>query len=420
MSEDSEDLAARLRRWRHDLHQIPETGLQEHRTSDYLAAQLQAMGLEVTRGIGGTGLVATLFRGDDAGDGHRGGRRDGHLDAHSGGSAADHAIALRADMDGLPLTERGDRPYRSRDDGVMHACGHDGHMAMVLGAGHVLAAEGGFTGSLHLVFQPAEEHGLGAKAMLADGLFQRFPVEAIFGLHNMPGHPTGRISTRVGGLMAAEDNFEIRLIGRGGHAARPQMVVDPIVVAAEVVLALQTIVARNLDPTDPAVVSCTEITTDGVRNAIPGQAVIRGDTRSFTPHVRALLERRIREIAEGISAAHGATCQVTYTHEFEPTVNDPAATALAVAAARLTIPDDRVDPDTAPWTASEDFGAFLREVPGCFALLGNGEALGAGGTPLHSPDYDFNDDALETGVAYYVNLVRTALPSGTGTGTAAP
>ena len=223
-------------------------------------------------------------------------------------------------MDGLPLTERGDRPYRSRHDGVMHACGHDGHMAMVLGAGHVLAAEGGFTGTVHLVFQPAEEHGLGAKAMLANGLFQRFPVDAIFGLHNMPGHPTGRISTRVGGLMAGEDNFEIRIIGRGGHAARPQMVVDPIVVAA----------------------------------------------------------------------------------------------------ARLTIADDRVDPDTAPWTASEDFGAFLREVPGCFALLGNGEALGAGGTPLHSPDYDFNDDALETGVAYYVNLVRTALPSGTRTGTAAP
>jgi amidohydrolase len=410
----SEDLAARLRRWRHDLHQIPETGLQEHRTSDYLASELQAMGLDLTRGIGGTGLVATLCRVDDSGHGHKGGHWEGHVDSQSGGSAADHAIALRADMDGLPLTERGDRPYRSRHDGVMHACGHDGHMAMVLGAGLVLTAEGGFTGSVHLVFQPAEEHGLGAKAMIADGLFERFPVEAIFGLHNMPGHPTGRISTRIGGLMASEDNFEIRIIGRGGHAARPQMVVDPIVVAAEIVLGLQTIVARNLDPTDPAVVSCTEISSDGSRNAIPGEAVIRGDTRSFTPHVQALLERRIREIAAGISAAHGATCQVTYTHEFDPTVNDAAAAAVAIAAARLTVPDDYVDPDTAPWTASEDFGAFLRKVPGCFALLGNGEALGAGGTPLHSPDYDFNDDALETGVAYYVNLVRTALPAAPG------
>jgi hippurate hydrolase len=255
-------LAAQLRRWRHDLHQIPEVGLQEHRTSDYVAEILATMGLHVTRGIGGTGLVATV-RGDAAAPGR--------------------AIALRADMDGLPLTERGDHRYRSRHEGVMHACGHDGHMAMLLGAGHILTTGGGFVGSVHLVFQPAEEHGLGARAMIADGLFERFPVEAIFGLHNMPGHPTGRISTRAGALMASEDNFEIHINGRGGHAARPQMVVDPVVVAAQIVLALQTIVSRNIDPTDPAVVSCTEITTDGARNAIPGSAVIRGDTRSFRP-----------------------------------------------------------------------------------------------------------------------------------------
>jgi hippurate hydrolase len=213
--------------------------------------------------------------------------------------------------------------------------------------------------------------------------------------------------------MASEDNFEIRIAGRGGHAARPQMVIDPIVIAAEIVLALQTIVARSIDPTDPAVVSCTEITTDGARNAIPGEVVIRGDTRSFTSGVQALLEHRIRQLSDGICAAHGATCQVTYTPEFGPTMNDPAAVALALAAARMTVPDNRVDPDTAPWMASEDFGALLHEVPGCFALLGNGEDLGAGGTPLHSPDYDFNDDALEIGVRYYVNLVRTALPDTT-------
>jgi len=381
-----------LRRRRHDLHRIPELGLQEHRTGGYVAEALAAMGLDVVRGIGGTGLVATV-RGDAPGP--------------------ERAVALRADMDGLPLTERGDRPHRSRHDGVMHACGHDGHMAMVLGAGHVLAAEGGFAGAVHLVFQPAEEHGLGARAMIADGLFERFPVDAVFGLHNMPGHPAGRISTRAGALMAGEDNFEIRITGRGGHAARPQMVVDPVVVAAQIVLALQSIVSRNLDPTDPAVVSCTEITTDGARNAIPGSAVVQGDTRSFRPEVRTLLERRIREICDGICAAYGATSQVTYSHEFEPTVNDPAAVDLAVAAARMTVPDDDVDPDTAPWTASEDFGAFTREVPGCFTLLGNGDIDGAGGTPLHSPDYDFNDEILPIGVAYYVNLVRTALaPTG--------
>lgn len=387
-SDTPPDLVTQLRRWRHDLHRIPETGLQEHRTGDYLAEALAAMGLHVTRGIGGTGLVATV---------------------HGDAAGPERAIGLRADMDGLPLTERGDHPHRSRHDGVMHACGHDGHMAMVLGAGHVLAAEGGFTGSVHLVFQPAEEHGLGARAMIADGLFERFPVAAMFGLHNMPGLAAGRIATRPGPLMAAEDNFEIRITGRGGHAARPQMVVDPIVVAAQIVVALQSIVSRNLDPTDPAVVSCTEIITDGARNAIPGSAVIRGDTRSFRPQVRALLERRIREICDGICAAYGATSQVTYSHEFEPTVNDPAAADLVMAAARMTVPDDHVDPDTAPWTASEDFGAFTREVPGCFTLLGNGDTPEVGGTSLHSPDYDFNDEILQIGVAFYANLVRTAL-----------
>ena len=381
----SDDVVAMLRQWRHDLHQIPELGMEERLTSDYLADALGDMGLTVTRGVGGTGLVATLHRGD-------------------GG-----AIALRADMDGLPLTERTEAPYRSRHDGVMHACGHDGHMAMALGAGRVLAGEGDFEGTLHLVFQPAEEHGLGAKAMIADGLFDRFPVDAIFGLHNMPGHKTGQLSTRVGGLMAAEDNFEIRVKGVGGHAARPQMLVDPIVVASEIVLALQTVVARNTDPSDAAVVSCTEISTDGARNAVPGEVIIRGDTRSFRPDVRSLLERRIRQLCEGICAAHGAACVVTYTHEFEPTINDPAAYELAIAAARATVPHNEIDGETAPWTASEDFGAFLDRVPGCFVLIGNGEEPGAGGTPLHSAEYDFNDDALETGVAFYVNLVRTAL-----------
>ncbi|MFF0379710.1 amidohydrolase [Actinoplanes missouriensis] len=373
-------MSASVRRWRHDLHRIPELGLREHRTGDYLAAALREIGVEVTRGVGGTGLVGTLRRG-------------------TGG-----AIGLRADMDGLPLTERGERPYRSENDGVMHACGHDGHMAMVLGAARRLAAEGGFAGTVHFVFQPAEEHGLGAAAMIADGLFQRFPMDAIFGLHTMPGQALGRIATRPGPLMAAEDNFEIRVIGRGGHAARPQMVIDPIPIAAEIVLALQTVVARTIDPAEPAVLSLTEITTDGARNAIPGRVVLRGDTRSFTPEVRELLERRIREVAAGIGAAHGARCEVTYTHEFEATVNDPSAVAAALTAARLTVGDENVDGDVTPWTASEDFGAFLRVVPGCFALIGNG-----GGASLHSPDYDFDDDALDTGVGYYVNLVRTVL-----------
>ena len=382
----SPHLVAQLRRWRHDLHRIPETGLAEHRTGDYLAAALTGMGLEVTRGVGGTGLVATVR-----------------------GEAGDRAIALRADMDGLPLTEQPGRVHGSQHDGAMHACGHDGHMAMVLGAGHALAAEGGFAGAVHLIFQPAEEPGLGAQAMLDDGLFDRFPAEAVFGLHNLPGLPAGWIATRPGPIMAAEDDFVIRVDGRGGHASSPHMVVDPVVVAAQIVLALQTVVARNLDPAEPGVVSCTEITTDGARNAIPGTAVIRGDTRSFTPSARALIERRLREIATGIATAHGATAHVSYTHEFAPTVNDQRAVEQVVVAARLAVGADRVVPDTAPITASEDFGLLARAVPGCFAFLGNGTAPGAGGTPLHSSDYDFNDDVLATGVSFYTHLARTVL-----------
>ena len=382
-----------LQRWRRDLHASPETGFHEVWTSDYVASALAAMGLSVTRGIGGTGVVASLTAG-----------------------AGSRAIGLRADMDALALQEQGDRPHRSRHDGTMHACGHDGHMAMLLGAAARLSADRDFDGTVRFIFQPAEEHGRGAKAMIADGLFDRFPIDAIYGLHNMPGTPAGLLHTRAGGIMASEDNFEITVTGRGGHAARPHMVIDPIVIGAEIVLALQTVVARSVDPARPAVVSCTEFHTDGVRNAIPGRVVIRGDTRSFAPEVQALLESRMREICEGICAAHGATCRFTYTHEFEPTVNDPRCVAVAVDAARASLPADLVDGDCEAVMASEDFGAFLRVVPGCFVFLGNGTESGAGGTPLHSADYDFNDDVLETGVQFYVDLVHRELPAGLPTG----
>ena len=382
----SQALDARVVSWRHDLHGNPETGFNELGTSDYVAAALSSLGVDVVRGVGGTGVVGSLTRGDGV-----------------------KVIGLRADMDGLELTERGDLSYRSQNDGVMHACGHDGHMAMVLGAAARLADEGGFDGTVRFVFQPAEEHGRGAKAMLADGLLERFPMDAMFGLHNWPGIEAGHIHTRPGGIMASEDNFEIVITGRGGHAARPHMLIDPIVIAAEIVLALQTIVARSVDPSKSAVVSCTEITTDGVRNAVPGEVIIRGDTRSFDPAVQAVLEERMRALCEGIAAAHGATCRVTYTHEFEPTVNDPTATAWAVRAAELALGLERVVSDCDPVMPSEDFGAFLRVLPGCFAFIGNGTEPGQGGTPLHSRDYDFNDDVLEAGVDYYVSLVRSIL-----------
>ena len=386
-----DNLAGRLRAWRHHLHRRPELGFREVRTSEYVAEVLAELGLTPVRGVGRTGVVASVTCGD-----------------------GDRAIGLRADMDGLPLDEQTGREWSSEHPGAMHACGHDGHMAMVLGAAAVLAQEGGFDGTVHLVFQPAEEHGLGAKAMLDDGLLEQFPMQAMYGLHNLPGVPAGALLTRSGGIMASEDNFEIRVRGRGGHASQPQMLVDPIVVAAEIVLALQTIVARNVEPNRPAVVSCTEIHTDGARNAVPGEVVLTGDTRSFDPGVQQLLEARMRALCEGICAAHGATCTVTYTHEFEPTVNDAARTAEVVAAARAVVGAEHVDAECLPVMGSEDFGVFARAVPSCFAFLGNGADPGKGGTPLHSRDYEFNDDVLETGVKFYAELVRSVLPARAG------
>ena len=381
-----DELEARVRQWRHHLHAAPELGFAEFGTSSFIASVLEGLGVHVSTGIGGTGVVGTLTRGTST-----------------------RVIGLRADMDGLALDETGNREYASRNDGVMHACGHDGHMAMVLGAAAALSSNSSFDGTVRFVFQPAEEHGRGARAMIDDGLATRFPMDGIYGLHNLPGVPAGQFQTRAGAIMASEDTFEITIRGRGGHAARPHMVVDPIVIGAEIVLALQTIVARTVDPQRPAVVSCTEFITDGVRNAIPGTVIIRGDTRSYDGAVQEVLEARMRSLCSGIATAHGGSCTVTYRHEFEPTVNDPACVSLAVQAARAALGDQAVDDDCPPIMASEDFGALARVIPGCFAFLGNGETGGPGGAPLHSRDYDFNDETLMSGVAYYVALVNGVL-----------
>jgi hippurate hydrolase len=382
------ELAANLVRWRHHFHRFPETGFQERKTSDHVAALLQALGLEVHRGIGGTGLVASL----------RAGRGGG-------------VIGLRADMDALALTEAAPgRAHASLHPGCMHGCGHDGHMAMVLGAAHLLSANPDFDGTVRFIFQPAEEHGRGARAMIDDGLFERFPVDEIYGAHNIPGLPLGHVATRVGGIMASEDNFVIRIAGRGGHAARPHLTADPLVAAAEIVLALQTIVARAVDPADAAVVSCTELHTDGIRNAIPSNVVIRGDTRSYTPAVQALLERRLREVCAGVALAHGVQCEVEYTHEFVPTVNSPQCVPVAVRAAVAVVGAQNVDGDVAPMMISEDFGAFLQVVPGAFVFLGNGATGTPGGVPLHNAAYDFNDALLPIGARWFAELARQRLP----------
>jgi amidohydrolase len=320
-------------------------------------------------------------------------------------------IGLRAEMDALNITELpADRAYASATPGKMHACGHDGHMSMVLGAAQLLRERQDFDGTVRFIFQPAEEHGRGAKAMMDDGLFARFPVDEIYGLHNMPGMRAGTIATRAGGIMASEDNFVIHVKGRGTHAARPHMGVDPIVIGAQIVLALQTIVSRTLDPGAQAVVSCTEFVTDGIRNAIPSNVVIKGDTRSYDPEVQRMLAARMREISEGICRMHGAGCDFSYTHEFAPTVNWAECVPTAVAAATAVVGADNVDANVAPMMISEDFGAFLKVVPGAFVFLGNGAEGEPGGTPLHNGSYDFNDAVLATGARYFAEIVRLRLP----------
>ena len=371
--------------WRHALHQIPETDFNEVATAAYVAAVVTDLGYSVHTGIGGTGVVASLTRGTST-----------------------RSIGFRAELDGLLITEAVARPYASRTPGRMHACGHDGHMAMLLGAAAQLAADKSWSGTVRFVFQPDEEHGHGAHAMIADDVLTRFPVDCIYGIHNMPGMPAGNFATRVGGIMASEDNFVIDITGIGGHAARPHMTVDPLVIGAQIVSALQTIVARSIDPSDAAVVSCTEFITDGIRNAIPTHVTIKGDTRSYAPHVQATLERRMRELCAGICAAHGATCVVSYTHEFSPTVNPAAGVAAAVHAAQAVVGPDRVDANTAPLLGSEDFGAFLATVPGNFIFIGNGDT-GQYATPLHNASYDFNDAILPIGAAYLCRLAHDYL-----------
>lgn len=369
--------------WRRDLHAHPEFGFEEKRTAAFVAETLRSFGIEVAEGIGGTGLVGTLKRG-----------------------TSNRAIALRADMDALRITEASGAAWSSGTPGTMHACGHDGHTSMLLGAAKMLAADGGFDGTIRFLFQPAEEWGRGALAMLADGLMQRFPFDEAYGLHNMPGLPVGHVETRAGALMAAEDNFEIVLTGKGGHAARPQWGREALVPACALVMDLQTIVSRRLSPADVAVVSVTELLTDGTRNALPGLATIKGDARSFRPEVSAKIEEEMRRIAEGIAIQYAVSAQVSYTREFVPLINDADLTAEALAAVAPV--SSSVAADCEPMTGSEDFAQLLGHVPGCFLFIGNGE----GSAPLHHPAYDFNDAALIHGAMVHAAIARARLKPG--------
>ena len=383
---DLDALQSEMTAWRRHLHAHPECGFEEKRTSAFVAAKLREFGLdEVVEGIGGTGVVGTLKRG-----------------------SGNRAIALRADMDALRIAEQGEHPYRSQTPGVMHACGHDGHTSMLLGAAKLLAEEGGFDGTVRFLFQPAEEWGRGALAMLDGGLMERFHFDEIYGLHNMPGLAIGQFQTRAGSFMSAEDNFEIVLKGVGGHAARPHSGSEVLVAACALVMQLQTIVSRRLSPADIAVVSVTELLTDGTRNVLPGTARILGDARSFRPEVSAAIERQMGIIARGTAESYNLIHEFTYTREFVPLVNDAALSQEALAAARTVLGDDNVATASEPMTGSEDFARFLDHVPGCFAYVGNGE----GSAPLHNASYDFDDRGLIHGARFHAAIVRHRLGAG--------
>lgn len=371
----------RLTARRRDFHRNPELGFQEKRTKLEIARELRALGLDVHEGSGVIGVLRS-------GRGNR-------------------AIALRADMDALPIGETSSHGHRSETPGVMHACGHDGHMTMLLGAAERLAKEPDFEGTVVFLFQPNEELGLGAKAMIDEGVLKQFPVDEIYAIHNLPGAPIGQVSTRTGIICNSETLFEITVTGKGGHASMPHTGVDAITVASELVLALQSIVSRKLPPGAGTVVSVTEFVTDGQRNVLPGQAVLKGDYRARSPEDRVAVEQFMRQIADGVAAAHGVKVTVNCETEFIETINASVPTEAVYRAGRAA--GCEVIEDRQPMSFSEDFAHFCAAVPGCFLLLGNGET-GANGQPLHASDYDFNDALLPIGAEFWVQLVRDRLP----------
>ena len=376
---------------RRDIHAHPELGMEEARTSALVAEKLRSWGLSVTEGIGKYGVVATLK-----------GRRPGQ-----------RAIGLRADMDALSMKEETGLPYASKNEGVMHACGHDGHTAMLLGAAKMLADDPDFGGTVHFIFQPAEEGRGGAEAMIADGLFERFPVDAVYGLHNSPHRPLGTFSIRPGPAMAAADRWVVTFRGTGGHGgSTPHKSTDVTVVTAQFLLALQTIVSRNIAAVDSAVVSVGAVQGGSMQstNVMPAEMIIGGTARAFTEEVRDTIERRMRELANGIAASFGCTAEVEYFRRGAALVNHAEQTDIAVRAASAVAGADRVNGNAELITGSEDFALILKKRPGAFIFLGTG-AGGRSSHGLHTPAYDFNDDAIPYGVAYWMSLVQQELGS---------
>ena len=369
---------------RRAIHARPETAFEEHHTAARVAEELTRYGLEVHTGLAGTGVVGTL----SAGRSHR-------------------AIGLRADMDALDLQETTALPYASTRSGKMHACGHDGHTAMLLGAARYLAETRAFDGTIQFIFQPAEENVAGGRRMVEEGLFERFPVEAVFGLHNMPGLPAGTLGVRAGPVMASADFFELTLTGRGGHGAYPHKARDPILAAAHIITAWQGIVSRQVDPIESAVISVTRINGGHTTNVIPETVNLAGTARAFKGEVQDLIERSMGQLAQGIAGASGLTASFHYDRRYPATVNGEREANLMLEAMLTTVGPEQVRTDLPPTMGAEDFGWMLRACPGAYGVIGNG----ASGAPLHNPGYDFNDAIIPTGVAFWVKLAQHLLPA---------
>jgi amidohydrolase len=387
---DMETYRDELTAIRHDIHKHPETAFEENRTADVVAAKLTDWGIPIHRGLGKTGVVGTL----------------------KGKKPGQRTIALRADMDALNMQEKNTFDYTSVHHGKMHACGHDGHTTMLLGAARHLAADPDFAGTLHFIFQPAEEGEGGARVMIEEGLFEKFPCDAVYGMHNMPGLKTGDFAIRTGPMMAASDTWTAVFRGTGGHGAMPYLGTDPTQPAAAFITATQAIIGRNVNPQHAAVVSVGHIAAGayGAANVIPSEVTVRGTARSYTPDDRDLLDRRLGEIARGVAAAHNCTVEYDYLRRYPPLRNAAEQTALALKAAALTVGAARTDGDVEPLTGAEDFAFMLEQKPGAYILIGNGGSIADGSChSVHTPHYDFNDQIILTGAAYWVNLVGVEL-----------